>query len=401
MNACYEECDSILRGIAHFQKEHEPWDVLVDDDARAASDPGWIASDPWTGVISRATTEVLVAACARKGVPLVDMDDCAPFPGVPKFRPDNVAVGHMAAEDLYERGYRHLYFCGYENQAWSGERCDGFFEAVQLLGMEAGEFLSTHGGATMTPTENATAVTKIAAWLRTLPRPAGIMAAHDLRGRQVLAAAQRAGLRVPDDLAVIGVNNEELRCELSVPSLSSVATDAFRAGYLAAEALARDMRGERGVACDVRVEPLKVVTRRSTDNLAIADRPICTALTILREQACAGLTVAELMRQAHISRSRLERGFRHYLGRSPQAEIRRIQVARIKQLLVETDLPLKDIASRTGFEHVEYLSVVFKREVGESPGRFRKGAHESKGARTGSFLNGAALVDASGAVTAA
>lgn len=401
MNACYDECESILRGIVHFQNDHEPWDVFVDDDARAESDPNWIAANPWTGVISRATTPSLVKACAQKGVPLVDMNDCEPFPGVPKIRPDNVAVGHMAAEDLHERGYRNLYFCGYENQTWSTERRDGFFEAVQLLGGEAEAFLSLHGGPTMTPAENAAVVVKIAEWLKTLPLPAGIMAAHDLRGRQVLAAAQRAGLRVPDDLAVIGVNNEELRCELSVPSLSSVATDVFRAGYVAAEELARRMRGERGTVRDVRIEPLKVVTRRSTNNLAIADRSICTALTIVRERACTGLTVRELMRQASISRGRLERGFRHFIGRSPQAEIRRIQVDRIKQLLVETDLPLKEIAARTGFEHVEYLSVVFKRELGESPGRFRKNARETKGERTRPFPTGTALTEPPGAVTAA
>ena len=370
LNAVIGESEAILSGISRFQNEHGAWDIFVDNEARAECTPEWISEQPWDGVISRTTTPRLVAACAAKRLPLIDLNDCPAFPGVPKIRPDNLGVGHMAAEDLYERGYRHLYFCGYADWNWSLERRDGFFEALKLLGCTPAEFSPPHGSG-LRPAENARTVQQIAEWLKTLPLPAGIMAAHDLRGRQVLEAARQVGLVVPEELAVIGVNNEQVRCELSVPPLSSVATDVFRAGYLAAEELTRRMRGERRAASEIRVSPVKIVTRQSTDSLVIADLAVSTALSIIRKQACNGIKVEDVVRQAATSRARLEHGFRFYLGRSPQAEIRRVQVARIKQLLTETDQPLKQIAVLTGFEHVEYLNVRFKRATGVTPGRFR------------------------------
>ncbi len=378
IDTSFGDCESMLSGLSRFQRDHGGWNVFVDDDARAESDPDWLSDQPWNGVISRTTTQNLVDACARMGLPLVDINDCPAFPGVPKIRPDNMAVGHMAAEDLYERGFRHLYFCGYHNQSWSLERRDGFFEALRLLGCSAEEFSLTFG-AGLRPAENAFAIDQIAMWLKSLPLPAGVMAAHDLRGRQVLAAAQQLGLMVPEELAVIGVNNDEVRCELSVPTLSSVATDCYRAGYMAAEELARRMSGTAPAASEVRIEPVKIVTRNSTDSLAIEDRAISAALSIIRQEACKGISVEDVVRRAAIPRARLERGFRFFLGRSPQAEIRRVQLLRIKQLLTETDHPLKQIALLTGFEHVEYMNVSFKRAVGETPGRFRRLARKSSG----------------------
>ena len=373
VNSSFGDCDAMLSGISRYHRDHGGWDVFVDDTVGTEFDPGWLAEQPWDGIISRTTTAELVNVCRARGLPLIDVNDSPAFPGVPKFRPDNQAVGHMAAEDLYERGYRNFYFCGYENQHWSLERRDGFFEALRLLGTTGQEF-SMPMECGLRPAQNALIIERIADWLRTLPLPAGVMAAHDFRGRQVLAAAHQLGLMVPEELAVIGVNNDEVRCELSVPTLSSVATDIFRTGYLAAEELSRCMAGQVPMKSEVRVEPTKIITRNSTDSLAIEDRAISAALAIIRQEACSGISVEEVVRRAAIPRARLERGFRFFLGRSPKAEIRRIQIFRIKQLLTETDLPLKQIALLTGFEHVEYMNVSFKRMVGETPGRFRRTA---------------------------
>lgn len=377
INTSFGDGEAILSGISRFQRDHGGWDVFVDDGAQAELNPRYLSDYPWNGVISRTTTPRLVAACASRGLPLIDVNDCPVYPGVLKIRADNLAVGHMAAEDLYERGYRNLYYCGYGNQSWSLERRDGFFEALRLLGCASEEF-SLPFGEGFTPASNASTINEIAAWLGKLPLPAGIMTAHDLRGRQVLAAAQQLGLMVPEEIAVIGVNNDEVRCELSLPTLSSVATDNFRIGYLAAEELARCMAGATQTPREIRIEPTKIVTRNSTDSLAIEDRAISAALSIIRQEACKGITVEEVVRRASVPRARLERGFRFFLGRSPQAEIRRIQLLRIKQLLTETDLPLKQIALLTGFEHVEYMNVSFKRSVGETPGRYRRLARKSK-----------------------
>jgi LacI family transcriptional regulator len=378
INTSFGDCDGLLSGISRFHRDHGGWDVFVDDGAAGEFDPAWLAEQAWNGVICRTTTKKLVEVCAERGLPLIDINDCPPFPGVPKVRPDNLAVGHMAAEDLYERGFRNFYYSGYDDQSWSLQRREGFFEALSLLGCTAQEF-SMPSVYCMRPAQHALEIDRIAAWLKTLSLPAGILAAHDLRGRQVLAAAQQLRLMVPEELAVIGVNNDVVRCELSVPTLSSVATDTFRTGYLAAEELSRRMAGDQSAAAEVKVEPTKIVTRNSTDSFAIEDRAISTALSIIRQEACKGITVKEVVRRATIPRARLERGFRLFVGRSPQAEIRRIQLLRIKQLLTETDFPLKQIALLTAFEHVEYLNVSFKRAVGETPGRFRRLARMAPG----------------------
>jgi LacI family transcriptional regulator len=204
----------------------------------------------------------------------------------------------------------------------------------------------------------------------------GVMSCNDARAFQVMAAAQQCGLHIPEEVAVLGTNNDSIRCELSNPSLSSVAPNSFQSGYRAAEALEKMMNGGAPAEMDVRIEPLGVVTRPSTDVLAIHDRCVATALNFIRERACSSVTVDEVLKHSFASRSQLERKFRKHLGRSPQAEIRRVQVDKIRQLLVETDFPLKKIADLTGFEHVEYLSVVFKRLSGQTPGAYRKKQQE-------------------------
>jgi LacI family transcriptional regulator len=376
VNTSFGDSEALLNGIARFQRDNGDWDMFVDFEGRAEADSDWFSGQPWRGVISRTTSQLLVDRCAARKIPLVDLNDSTPFAGVPKIRPDNIAIGHLAAEDLYSRGFRHLYYCGYSNQNWALERRDGFFEALYLLGCRPQEF-SLPVGAGANAAENAAIIDQIAGWLKTLPRPAGIMAAHDMRGRQILDASQQLGINVPEELAVIGVNNDEVRCEFAFPTLTSVAVNHQRAGYLAAEQLTRLMTGTGAPVHDIRIEPVRIVTRNSTDSLPIEDRDISAALSIIRQEACLGITVEEVVRRAAVPRARLERGFRALLGRSPHAEIRRMQLLKIKQLLTETEFPLKQIAALTGFEHVEYLSVSFKRAVGETPGRFRRTAREN------------------------
>jgi len=361
----------MLKGVAHYERTHQRWEAFLDDQARAEANPRWLRSKKWSGVISRHTTPGLVQACAQLKVPLVDLNDAPPFPGVPKIRPENVGIGHHGAEHFVERGYSHYGFCGFGNAGWSCERRDGFVEALALAG-HACHVLDVDYPGDLTPFWDAQQTATISAWLLRLPKPLAVMACNDMRALQVISAAQASGLLVPEEVAVLGANNDSIRCELSYPALSSVAVNAFQSGYRAAEMLGEMIGGRKPASFDQRVEPLGVVTRPSTDMLAIDDKNVATALSFIRERACQGITVDEVLAHAFASRSQLEKKFRRHLGRSPQAEIRRVQVAKIKQLLLETDFPLKEIAELTGFEHVEYMCVVFKRLTGDSPGGFRK-----------------------------
>ncbi len=366
-----EESMAMLKGVAQYGRTHQSWSVFLDDEARAETDVQWVLSHGWDGVISRHTTPALVQACLDHRLPLVDLNDTPQFAGVAKIRPDNAAVGAIAAEYFLDRGYQHFAFCGFANDGWSRERGAGFAGAVRRGGAKC-DILEVESPVEYTPAWNAGQVAAIAAWLRGLPRPVGVLGCHDARARQIIEAAREAGLLVPEEVAVLGVNNDVTRCELTSPPLSSVATNPVQAGYQAAGLLERLMNGETPGSGDVRIGPLGVVTRRSTDMLAIPDRHVAAALAFIREHACAGLSVKEVLPHAAVSRSQLEKKFRQYLGRSPQAEIRRIQVTRIRQLLIETDLPLKKIAELSGFEYMEYMCVVFRRLVGETPGAYRR-----------------------------
>ena len=217
-------------------------------------------------------------------------------------------------------------------------------------------------------------VAEIGRWIATLPKPVGIMACYDSRGQQVLDACRSAGLAVPDEVAVIGVDNDELLCELASPPLSSVVPNAHRAGYVAAARLDRLMAGKKVTPMAELIPPLGVANRHSTDAFALDDRAIVRAVRMIREHACEGINVSDVLKTVPLSRRVLEQRFQKLLGRTPREEILQVRLARVKQLLGETELALYQIAERTGFEHVEYLSVVFKRETGVTPSAWRADA---------------------------
>ena len=361
----------MLKGVAHYERTHHGWESFLDDEARSQTDPRWLRSKKWDGVISRHTNLSLVQSCAELKLPLVDLNDVPPFPGVPKIRPDNVGIGHLGAEHFIERGFHHFAFSGFANTEWSCERRNGFVEALALARHTCQVHDVDYPGD-LTPFWDAKQIATMSAWLAKLPKPVAVMACNDLRALEVLSAARTAGMLVPEEVAVLGANNDSIRCELAYPPLSSVATNAFQSGYQSAAWLAQMIDGQPPDSMDRRVEPLGVVTRPSSDILAINDKNVALALNFIRESACQRISVEQVLKHAFASRSQLEKKFRQYLGRSPQAEIRRVQVAKIKQLLLETDYPLKRIAELTGFEHVEYLSVVFKRITATSPGEYRR-----------------------------
>ena len=361
----------MLKGIAHYERTHQLWTAFHDDQARVETEPYWLRSKKWDGVISRHTTPALVQVCTELKIPLVDLNDVDPYPGVPKIRPDNVGLGHLGAEHFLERGHQHFGFTGFSNDGWSCERRDGFLEALRLAGRKCNVFDVNYPGD-LTPIWDEEQIASLEGWLKRLPKPIAIMACNDMRAQQIITAAQSCDILVPEEVAVLGVNNDPIRCELAYPPLSSVVPNAFQSGYCAAEVLAELLAGRKPKDYDQRIEPVGVVTRPSSDVLAIDDRNVATALSFIRQRACQGITVEQVMKHSFASRSQLEKKFRHFLGRSPQAEIRRVQVGKIRQLLFETDFPLKKIAELTGFEHVEYMCVLFKRLTGDSPGIYRK-----------------------------
>ena len=210
------------------------------------------------------------------------------------------------------------------------------------------------------------------AWLQQLPKPVGIMACNDVRGQHVLDACRQADIAVPEEVAVVGVDNDPVICDYCGPPLSSVIPDSRRVGYEAARMLDSIMAGNCPTHRVTMIPPLDIAVRQSSDVLAVDDPDIAAAMRFIREHACQGMTIDDLLKAIPLSRSQLERKFRKHFGRSPQVEVRLVQLKRARQLLAQTDLSLDQVASRVGFAHSEYFSVVFKRHLGETPGQYRR-----------------------------
>ncbi|HEU5080497.1 MAG TPA: DNA-binding transcriptional regulator [Opitutaceae bacterium] len=372
-NLLWDDAKALLLGISRYVDGR--WHVRLDVDAASVNDLSWINENKWDGIITRHTSPELLDLCQRLRIPIVDLNDEPGPQGLPKIRPDNRAVGHMGAEHFLERGFKHFAFCGLR-ETWSKERELGFSEALRLAGMDCHTIDAAYDP--MNASWNERQQRELMQWLASLPRPLAVFACNDLRALQVTEACRAAGYLVPTEVSVLGVNNDYVRCAFGTPPLSSVATDRQLAGFRAAELLERLMAERKFTSEeDIRIDPIRVVVRRSTDVLAIDDQVVRAALHYIQEFACKGISAEDVAARVGLSRHALERKFRQLCGRSPHMEIRAIQIARIKQLLIETDLPLKNVADLVGVPHTEYVSVMFNRYVGMPPGAYRK-KHQPK-----------------------
>lgn len=365
----------ILRGITSYLHLHRNWSIFLDQRDDQSPIPAWLEHWQGDGVICRMTNVRLAEALAKLRVPIIDLNDYLDL-GLLRIRSDHIAIGRLGAKHLLERGFRQFGFCGFSGfgeEEWASRRRDGFVHMVEAAGHSSSVCESPWSRRHSRPWE--TEQKKLADWLKSLPKPVGIMTCNDMRGQQVLDACRSVELPVPDQVAVIGVDNDEMLCDLCEPPLSSVIPNPAQIGFKAASLLDELIAGKHFSQREWLVEPLGVFTRQSTDVLAIDDPDIAAAVQFIRESASKGATVRDVLEHVAISRSLLDRGFRKYLGRTVEAEIRHAQIKRVTELLLETDLPLARIACLAGYEHPEYMNVVFKRETGKTPGQFRREAH--------------------------
>lgn len=362
----------LLSGIVRHMRMHDQWSVFLEQRDLLLEPPQWLSTWKGDGIISRVTTPTFVDAIRETGVPMVELTDRfggSRFPGV---RSDDAAIGRAGAKHLIERGFRNFAFCGFAGEAWSQRRETAFVETTQAHSSSQCEvYNSPWTGPTARTWEEEQQ--HLVDWLKGIDPPVAIMASNDIRGMHLIDACSRVNLAVPEEVAVIGVDNDELLCRICSPTLSSVIPNAEEIGFRAAELLARLMKGETLDATSHPIPPLGIATRQSTDVVAIDDSNIAAALRFMRENACRGVTVEEVIENTAISRSTLERQVRKYLGRTPQEEIRHVQIKRVRELLQSTDLPADRIAALCGFAHPEYMHVVFKRVMGITPGEFRRG----------------------------
>jgi LacI family transcriptional regulator len=364
---------AILSGISQYVREHGPWTVYIEQRSLQDPAPPWLERWAGDGIIARASTPQSARKLLKSGVPTVDLNDQVRGLGLPQIHSDHAAIARLAAEHLIDRGFRHFAYFGFPVFEWSVRRQESFTEHVLAAGHQIHEGLParrvswSHQQASWEDE-----IEGVAQWVKKLPKPLGIMAGNDIRGIQMLDACRRAGVAVPEEVAVVGVDNEELVCLLAYPPLSSVIPDAFRIGYEAAGLLDMMMTGQRITEMLRSIPPLSVATRQSSDVTAIANPYVARAMRFIREHGCAGIGVDDVLEHLAVSRSALQRMFRKELGQTILGAITAVRMQRVKQLLTETDLSLIDIADRAGFSYVEYLSTSFRRETGQSPSAYRR-----------------------------
>jgi LacI family transcriptional regulator len=362
----------ILRGVARYVREHEPWALYHEPHGLEESVPQWLRRWNGDGIIARIQTRRIAQQLAASGIPVVDVLGVVPALPFPLVHVDNVAIARMAAEHLLERGFRRFGFFGIEGENWSEQRYAGFCAAVAAVESNVPIYRLPRDAKGRRSWERAE--NHIARWIAALPKPAGVLICSDQRGSQFLEACRRAGVSVPNELAVVGVDNDEPLCEVCLPPLSSVEPGHLNVGYQAAALLDTLLRGGAPPKKALQLQPLETVTRLSSDALAVADPRIALALRLIRDQAPAGVRIDDIARQVGLSRSVLQRRFRGQLHRSMHQEILNVRISHARELLATTEIPLAAVAERAGFKHQEYLGAVFRARIGKTPAQVRNEA---------------------------
>jgi LacI family transcriptional regulator len=367
----------LLQGIHNWTRENHPWSIYLAEHGRGDMAPAWLKNWDGDGIIARIENASIAEPLAKLKLPIVDVSAARLLPHLPFCETDEPGNAQLASSHLLERGFRNFGYCGDARFPWSVHRGAAFRAAIEAAGCTVSEFQPP---PKLDPEDDAM-TDAIGDWIAGLPQPAAVFCCYDLRGRQVLDACRRRQIHVPDNIAVLSIDNDELLCNLCHPPLSSIILNSQRTGYEAAALLDRMMSGKTVGPEEHRIPPLGIATRQSTDVLAVEDAPVAHAVRFIRSHACQGICVDDVVKDSGLSRRMLENRFKRLLGRSPHEEIVRVQILRVKELLGETDLPLAEIAERAGFRYVEYLSAVFKSKTGMPPGAYRNEHRPRTGTR--------------------
>jgi LacI family transcriptional regulator len=367
----------ILRGIDRYVKEHVPWSMYLEPRALGTLPPPWLTRWKGDGIIARISDPKIAEIILNVDLPTVNLSSAMPDLKFPCIESSPRTQARMAARHLLERGFQNFAFCGDGGQFnnWS-LRVEGYFRASLRHARRSGMTIADRylgKNRHDWDTEQAS----LAEWITLLPKPIGILAINDPTGLRVLEACHRAGVMVPEQVGVIGLENDDLVCSMTDPPLTSLMLNSQQVGYLAAELLDSLIAGNPAPSRIISVEPIGVVTRQSTDIQAHPDEVVAKAIRFIRNRACEGINVEDVLEEVKVSRSSLDRRFKSALGRSPHEEIVRAQLKSAMKLLAETELNLLDIAIKTGYNHPEYMGVVFRRELGITPGEYRRQAADS------------------------
>jgi LacI family transcriptional regulator len=372
VDGCRAYGRGIFRGVAEFARERDDWLILPQERNLSENLPGWLQSNRVDGIIAFVPNADFGAGLCQFGVPVVDV--CGEgIADIHAFDSDPEAISRLASDFLLRSGFSNFAFCGYPGVFFSDRRQSAFARQLETHGHEVriynmpngnpDYFLRERSGMEYEP--------ELQVWLAGLPKPIAVFACNDVRGQQIINACRESEIDVPGAVAVMGVDNDDMLCELSRPSLSSIEPDTHRIGRAAAELLVQLLAGRRVVPEVVNIPPLRVVERQSTD-IVIVDNPVVLrAIRIIRNEACLHLSITQLCDRLGCSRTTLDFLFLKHLGRTASREIILVRLNRAASLLTDTTRPLNEIAIAIGFPSTAYFCRFFKRETGQTASSFR------------------------------
>jgi LacI family transcriptional regulator len=369
LESTYATHTQILRGILRFTQLHTPW--TLDVRMGRAGEPTTFDAKKWNvdGVIANRLPPNLSALIRRHRTPTIVMNDIGgDVQPIARILCDNASIARLAADTLANAGFQNFAFVGERSGIqWSVEREQAFADEIARRGFPCNVYQPDRNDVS----DDSRHLQK---WLLGLPRPTAIFAAYDIRAREVLDACHAAGLAVPDDIAILGVDDDEVICETATPTLSSIPLSMEDAGFRAAELLDRVLTTHRRPrdATDIIFTGTRVVTRRSTLRDAVADALVRRCRALMEANIDRAFNVSDLVASLGVSRRTLETRFRAATGHSLNDEITHLRIRRAKTLLAKSSMSQAAIAAACGFCDASHLNVIFRRHCGAPPSAFRE-----------------------------
>ena len=365
-----------LHGILRYVRVYGPWSLL--NNVGGTSDLKIPDTQHWKGdgIIGRVTSDAIADKIVDSGLPAVFFNpgekylaEGHPLSRYNRTQSDSGAIGRMAAEFYLGKDYDNFAFVGdVNNISWSQWRQEAFVERLQAAGKECHVYPQPSPENSSWEKERKI----LSGWLEQQPKPLSVFAANDYRARQVLNACLIAGISVPHEVAVLGVNNDELICNTTIPKLSSIALDAERAGYEAARMLDEKMHGINNEQQIFTYGPLGVIARESSETLYVKDNLVIQALEFIRINRGLIIRVGDVAEHLGVTRRWLEMRFRECLGRSVHDVIADVRMETVCAMLEETDLPFNSISEKCGFAYSTHLCSLFKRQFNMTMNEYRK-----------------------------